>query len=84
MSCCICTLEDMGKVIFWLVVVFVGLFALRMYNVAKARRARPKSRTDTPAAMVRCAQCGVYLPKPEARETATGYRCQDPACAARH
>jgi len=74
----------MGKIIFWLVVIFVGLFALRMYNVAKARRARRKPGARTPAAMVRCVQCGVYLPKPEARETTTGYRCQDPACATRH
>jgi ribosomal protein S26 len=55
-----------------------------MYNVAKARRARPKPRADTPAAMVRCIQCGVFLPKPDAVETTTGYRCQDPACASRH
>jgi hypothetical protein len=74
----------MGKINFWLVVIFVGLLALRMYNAAKNRQRRPKPRADTPAAMVRCGQCGVYLPKPEARETATGYRCQDPACAARH
>jgi uncharacterized protein len=74
----------MGKVIFWLVVIFVALLALRMYNVAKARRARPKPRAEIPAPMVRCVQCGVFLPKPEAVETATGYRCQDPTCAARH
>ena len=77
----------MGKVIFWLVVVFVALFALRIYNVAKMRKARgkPKSARDTtPASMVRCVQCGVFLPKPEAVETTTGYRCQDPACAVRH
>ena len=75
----------MGKIIFWLVVVFVVLFALRMVNVAKARRARPKARKDgTPAPMVRCVTCGVFLPKPEAVETATGFRCQDAACAARH
>ena len=75
----------MGKIVFWLVVVFVALFALRMYNVAKARRARPKPGGEkTPAAMVRCVGCGVFLPKPDAVETTTGYRCQDPACAARH
>jgi hypothetical protein len=73
-----------GKIVFWLVVIFVGLFALRMYNVAKARRARPRARGDVPAPMVRCGACGVFLPKPDAVETATGYRCQDPACATRH
>ena len=74
----------MGKIIFWLVVVFVALFALRMYNVAKARRERHDSRTGTPATMVRCVGCGVFLPKPDAVETATGYRCREPACASRH
>ena len=51
----------MGKIIFWLVVIFAGLFALRMYNVAKMRRARGKpkaGRDSTPAAMVRCVACG--------------------------
>ena len=74
----------MGKIIFWIVVVFLVLFALRMYNVAKSRPRRKKPGEDAPAAMVRCVQCGVFLPRPEARETTTGYRCQDPACAARH
>jgi hypothetical protein len=74
----------LGKIIFWLVVVFVVLFALRLYNVAKARRGRPNPRADTPASMVRCVRCGVFLPKPDAVETATGYRCRDPACDARH
>ena len=77
----------MGKIVFWLVVIFAGLFALRMYNAAKMRRARGKAKArkdSTPAAMVRCVACGVYLPKPEARETATGFRCQDAACTARH
>ena len=58
-----------------------------MYNVAKARAeaARKAKRSRArPALMVRCVKCGVFLPKPEARETTTGYRCQDAACAARH
>lgn len=78
----------MGKIVFWLVVIFAGLFVLRMYNVSKLRKERgPKAKKGgKPAAesMVRCVQCGVFLPRPEARETETGYRCQDPACAGRH
>ena len=30
----------MGKIVFWLVVVFGVLFALRLWNVAKARALR--------------------------------------------
>ena len=77
----------MGKIVFWLVVIFAGLFALRMYNVAKARKSRPNSKAKgaaAPESMVRCVACGVFLPAPEARATDAGYRCQDPACAARH
>jgi uncharacterized protein len=77
----------MGKVIFWIVLVFVVLFGLRLYNVAKARRrADPTARAappKTPAAepMVRCAHCGVFLPRAEALPAPDGFRCSDPKCA---
>jgi hypothetical protein len=74
----------MGKILFWLVVIFGLLFGLRMYNVAKARaRARAQRGDSKPAAqaMVQCAGCGVFLPAPDARRTADGYRCSDPRCA---
>ena len=77
----------MGKIVFWLVVIFLVLFVLRMINVSKLRKgggAQAKGGKAAPEAMVRCAQCGVFLPRPEARETAGGYRCNDPACTARH
>ncbi len=75
----------MGKIAFWLVVVFGALFLLRMYNVAKARGRARKARKEgkPPELMVRCAGCGVYLPAPEARQTPAGYRCNDPKCAGR-
>jgi len=71
-----------AKLIFWIVVVFVGLFALRLYNAAKARKraARQSKAPPPPQLMVRCVQCGVYLPEPDARTTAQGFRCRDPAC----
>lgn len=73
----------MGKVILWIVVVFVVLFALRLYNTAKGRaRAAAKARQPVEAeAMVRCARCGVFLPRPDAKAAADGYRCREPACA---
>jgi hypothetical protein len=73
----------MGKLIFWIVVIFALLFALRMWNVAKARSRSAKKRPETPTAgsMVKCVQCGVFLPQPDARMTPDGYRCSDPACA---
>jgi hypothetical protein len=69
-----------GKIVFWIVVVFALLFVLRMWNVAKARRTARKPPPDAPQLMVRCVQCGVYLPKPEARATADGFRCASPDC----
>ena len=44
----------MGKVIFWIVLIFGVLFGLRLYNAAKARRradlARRGEAPKTPAA----------------------------------
>ncbi len=79
----------MGKVIFWLVVVFGVLLALRLFNAAKARaraeeaRKRAAREAQKPAAMVRCVECGVYLPQSEALPVPNGFRCGDPGCAHR-
>ena len=76
----------MGKVIFWLAVVFGVLFALRMWNVAKLcaeRRdaASPgKPRPPADMTMIRCVECGVFLPRTDATNAPDGYRCGDPAC----
>ena len=73
----------MGKIVFWIVVIFLMLFVVRLYNAAKARkRAAKRSPGHTPPQlMVRCVQCGVFLPEPDAHATTNGYRCRDPACA---
>ncbi|HWC45636.1 MAG TPA: hypothetical protein VG868_05925 [Casimicrobiaceae bacterium] len=74
----------MGKIIFWLVVFFVALLALRLVNVANSRgrgdgaSREPKRKRDT--ATVRCVNCGVYLPKAEAIEGPRGPVCGDPKC----
>ena len=75
----------MGKIVFWLVVVFGVLFALRMWNVAKARALRKdagpgSTRGPTPTAMIECVDCGVFLPRTDATNAPDGYRCGDPAC----
>ena len=76
----------MGKIIFWLIVFFVVLLALRLVNVANSR-----SRGDAPrsgrkaqdAAMTRCVNCGVYLPSAEAIQSLRGPVCGDPQCLPR-
>jgi hypothetical protein len=76
----------MGKIVFWLVVVFAVLFALRLWNTSKLRNAR-KDPTGAGApnppsatAMIKCADCGVFLPQTDATPLPSGYRCGDPAC----
>jgi uncharacterized protein len=77
----------MGKVIFWIVVVFVVLLGLRLANVGAAKRRARGPGTAKGAApgdtMVRCASCGVYLPKADALPAPGGYLCGDPGCAPR-
>jgi hypothetical protein len=75
----------MGKVIFWLVVVFAVLFGLRLLNAGKLRRrndaSRPgNARAPADMAMIKCVDCGVFLPRTDASNAPDGYRCGDPAC----
>jgi len=77
----------MGKVIMWVVIVFAVLFVLRLINVAKAAR-KPLDPTPPPpgegkALMVKCVECGVYLPQAEARRGPRGPCCGDDACRER-
>ena len=79
----------MGKIIIWIVVVFVILFVLRLINSGKARRtddrrAQASEEKKATGTMVRCAECGVFLPKVDALPSPKGFRCGDPACAQRH
>jgi hypothetical protein len=78
----------MTKFIIWIVIVFAILFVLRLVSVAKARRrqegsaAAPRENTIT-GNMVRCVECGVYLPKADARPLPRGFGCGDPQCVHR-
>jgi uncharacterized protein len=81
-----------GKFIFWIVVFFLALLALRMVSVHKARRdareveeekkEKVNHRDRTPAndTMVRCANCGVYLPKANAVMSKVGMTCGNAQC----
>ncbi|HEV2219774.1 MAG TPA: hypothetical protein VGV08_04355 [Casimicrobiaceae bacterium] len=76
----------MGKLIFWLVVVVAAMFALRLVNVAKhgtdRRPSAPRDGTK-PAATIRCADCGVFLPTTDSVQSARGPVCGDAQCARR-
>lgn len=77
----------MGKIVFWLIVFFVALLVLRLVNVANSRSAKGNKRggranaKDT--AMIRCVNCGVYLPRADAIDGARGPVCGDAQCVAR-
>jgi hypothetical protein len=74
----------MGKIVFWLVVVFAVLFVLRLVNIAKAKsRQPPRTGKDAgpPSTMVRCVECGVYLPKADARPVPRGFHCGQANCS---
>ncbi|MBS0313540.1 MAG: hypothetical protein JSS05_05075 [Proteobacteria bacterium] len=76
----------MAKVIFWLVVFFLVLLALRLFSAHQARRRRDESaerQRGHTEPMIRCGQCGVYLPKSSAKLTDRGYGCGDEHCANR-
>ena len=76
----------MGKVIFWLVIVFAVLFVLRLINVSKARRSNDAARPqagETRSVMVRCVECGVFLPQADAKPSPAGPCCGDTECRQR-
>jgi hypothetical protein len=75
----------MGKIIFWLVVVFAVLFVLRLIGAAKSKARKTasagKAGTQAPAAMVRCVECGVFLPKADAHPVPQGFHCGQVNCS---
>lgn len=62
----------MGKLIFWFFAILVVLTVWRMLNARGSRRDIPRKPAAPPAArgvaepMVRCAHCGIHLPRSEA------------------
>jgi hypothetical protein len=78
----------MAKIVAWLVLIFVVLFALRMINVRKARSRAPAEpgagAAEIPAQpMVRCMRCGVFLPRSDANPIGGDYVCADKECSKR-
>ncbi len=64
----------MGKALFWVTIFIVVIFVTRLLAIQAAKKRRPppqapSKQTDAPAVseeMVRCAHCGVHLPRSEA------------------
>jgi len=75
----------MSKIIAWIIVVFLVLLALRLINARNARARRnanaQSGKVSAAAPMVRCAKCGVYLPRSDAVALADGFACAEGECA---
>jgi len=61
----------MGKLLLWAIVILAALIVMRLWthkNAAQRRRTEDSARPDNapPEAMVRCAYCGVHLPRSDA------------------
>jgi uncharacterized protein len=64
----------MGKALFWVTIFIVVIFVTRLLAIQAAKKRRPppqapSTQGESPAnseAMVRCAHCGVHLPRSEA------------------
>ena len=73
----------MGKIVAWLILIVIVLLALRVINMRKASARRRSERAKNAGAaqpMVRCAKCGVFLPRAEARSVAGGFSCPEGQC----
>ncbi|HHU94317.1 MAG TPA: hypothetical protein GXX62_04460 [Alcaligenaceae bacterium] len=61
----------MAKLLLWVVVIIAALFVTRLITHKQAASARRPKSPKAPAPqgaekMVRCAHCGIYLPRSEA------------------
>jgi hypothetical protein len=73
------------KFLLWAVVIVVARLALRLVNIAAAKRRNDATRGASPKdaradKMVRCVRCGVYLPSADAKRGPDGLTCGEPAC----
>ena len=73
----------MGKIIAWLLLIFIVLLALRLVNQRKARKQQRTTGNTAVEPMVRCTRCGVFLPRADAIQRAGEYACPDGQCVKR-
>ncbi len=70
----------MARIVAWLVLIFMVLFALRVIASRNARGRRKSTPQQAAEPMVRCAHCGVFLPRIEAKQTRAGFVCSGGGC----
>lgn len=75
----------MNKLLFWAVIIGLGVLAWKFWSAAKGRGTPRAARAPAPApgqlppseAMLRCAHCGVYLPASDALRAGDRAYCSD-------
>lgn len=72
----------MGRILFFILIgLLVWLIVRGTARAAARQQAQANVRSTKPEDMVRCARCGVNMPRSEAREEAGQMVCRDnPAC----
>lgn len=70
----------MARIIAWLALIFLVLLALRVIARRNARTRGGAPAQSAAQPMVRCARCGVFLPRTEAKAIDGGYVCAAEGC----
>ena len=70
----------MARIVAWLVLIFMVLFALRVIAARSTRGRRKSSSQEAVEPMVRCARCGVFLPRTEAKQSSGSFVCAAGGC----
>jgi len=73
------------KLLVWIIVIVVALLALRLVNLAAAKRRSGAAAGAPPQGaradkMVRCVRCGVFVPSADAKPGPDGLTCGEPVC----
>ncbi|WP_137818227.1 PP0621 family protein [Pseudomonas sp. 2FG] len=61
----------MGRLLFWIALISVAFWLWRRFN----RPARPRPKADEATPMVRCAHCGVHVPREHALQQNQQWFC---------
>ena len=63
----------MFRLLFWIAVIAAAFWLWRRFNRPAAPKARPHD--SEPAPMVRCAQCGIHVPRDKALPQGSQWFC---------
>ena len=67
----------MGRLVVLVLLVVLAVWLVRRALRAPGERAQLRKRADAAGELVRCANCGVHLPRAEARESGGALYCSD-------